>query len=180
MAFKPLPGSDQNSDQLDWANDVVQKNVDLVGRVWDVTKVKLRPKGLIVECNDFAGWYFKSSDEYKALIIYLERWYESKQNNPVLQIQLTDKKPYFRLGEDDERRTVMPWCLLKEDFLQFVRVDTKARGLELSLPDVPSSSELDAHEALDELSDRRASEHRQQKGKKEPPEEPPAPAIARK
>lgn len=180
MAFKPLPGSDQNSDQLDWANDVVQNNPDLVDRVWDVTKVKLRPKGLIVECSDFAGWYFKSSEEYKSLVIYLERWHESKQNNPVLQIQLTNKKPYFRLGEDDERKALMPWALVKDEFCQYVRLDTKARGLELSLPDVPSNGEQRAREELDELADRRADEHRQKKAKKEPPEEPPAPAIARK
>lgn len=180
MAFKPLPGSESNSTELDWANEVVQKNPDLLGRVWDVTKIKLRPKGLIVECNDYAGWFFKSSEEYKSLVIYLERWCESKQNSPVLQMQLVKDKPYFRLGEDDERKTVMPWCLLKENFMQFVKVDTKARGLELSLPEVPSGSELRADEELDELANKRADEHRQKKGKKEPPEEPPTAAVVRK
>lgn len=181
MAFKAFNSSNSRKEQLPWANELVLSNAELVGKIWDVTCIKLKQKGLIVECTSFAGWFFKSSEQYKFLVTYLESWVESKQKSPVLQMQLVKQEPFFVLGEDDEKYTMVPWVLEENGvFYQTVAKSERTKALNLSLPTVPSSSELRAREELDELADRRANEHRQQKGKKEPPEEPPTPAIARK
>lgn len=181
MAFKAFNSSNGRKEQLPWANELVLSNPELVSKVWDVTCIKLKQKGLIVECTSFAGWFFKSSEQYKFLVTYLESWVESKQKNPVLQMQLVEKEPFFVLGEDDEKYSMIPWVLEKDGvFYQTVAKSEQTKALDLSLPTVPSSSELRAREELDELADKRADAHRQQKDKKRPPEEPTAGVVARK
>lgn len=181
MGFKPLNKEQTSSVQKPWANELVSSDPTLVGKVWDVQLIKLKPKGMIIECLKFSGWYFKSTQEYKFLVEYLETWYESQQCNPILQIQLTEEAPYFVLGEDDERSSYKPWSLRGTDFCQ---VPTKAMPepeLKLSLPNVPSNSEQSSSsEQLDELAERKANQARQQTGKKKPPEEPTAGVVARK
>lgn len=181
MGFKVLTGVQRTPVQVPWANELVQSNPELVGTVYDILAIKLKPKGMIIECNKFGGWYFKSSNEYKFLVPYLEQWYESKERNPVLQIQLTTESPYFVLGEDDERTTLTPWSLEDTTFYQTVSKLKALPSMNLTMPNVPSNSEhSSSSEQLDELADRKASQARQQASKKKPPEEPPAPAIARK
>lgn len=181
MGFKALVGVQRTSVQLPWANELIEQEPSSIGTVHDVLSVKLRPKGLIVECSKFGGWYFKSSNEYKFLVQYLEQWYESKQCNPVLQVQLTDSSPYFVLGENDEQGTIAPWCLEETTFYQSVKKVKLTAELNLTMPKVPSSSEQsNAGEALDELAERKANQARQQSSKKRPPEEPTAGVAARK
>lgn len=181
MGFKALAGVQRTPVQVPWANELVQSNPELVGTVYDVLSIKLKPKGMIIECSAFGGWYFKSSQEYKFLVPYLEEWYESKQLNPVMQIQLGDKPPYFTIGEDDERTTLTPWALEDTTFYQTVsKLKALPPAMNLSRPNVPSNSELPSSEQLDELAERKANQARQQTGKKKPPEEPSAPAASRK
>lgn len=181
MGFKALVGVQRTSVQLPWANELIEQEPSSVGSVHDVLSIKLRPKGLIIECSKFGAWYFKSSNEYKFLIQYLEQWYESKQCNPVLQVQLTETAPYFQLGENDEQDTIAPWVLEDTVFYQSVKKKEALVELNLTLPKVPSSSELNnAREALDELAERKANQARQQTGKKKPSEEPLAGVVVRK
>lgn len=181
MGFKVLAGVQRTPVQVPWANELVQSNPELVDAVYDVLSIKLKPKGMIIECNAFGGWYFKSSQEYKFLVPYLEEWYESKQLNPVMQIQLTSKAPYFAIGEDDERTVLAPWSLEETTFYQTVAKTKALPGMNLTMPNVPSNSEhSSSSEQLDELAERKANQARQQTGKKKPLEEPPAPAVARK
>jgi len=179
MAFKNLTGVQSTSSQLPWANELASSNPELVGSTFNVHTIKLKPKGLIVECKMFAGWYFKSTNEYKFLITYLEQWVEAQANNPVLQVQLINQAPFFLLGEDDEVLTYAPWVLEDTNFYQIALKQVPSSNMNLTLPNVPSSSERsNAQEELDELAQRKANQARQRSSKKKPPEEPPAPAIA--
>lgn len=181
MGFKVLTGVQRTPVQVPWANELVQTNPELVDSVYDVLSVKLRPKGMIIECIKFGGWYFKSSNEYKFLVPYLEEWYESKQLNPILQIKLTNETPFFAVGEDDERTALTPWALEETTFFQTVAKAKTLPGMNLSKPNVPSTSVLEhASEVLDELAERKANQARQQTSKKRPPEEPTAGVVARK
>lgn len=167
MAFKVTSKPKSSSSQLPWANEYIESNSTDIGNVWDVICVKLKPSGLILETDNWASWLFKSTDEYKELVIYLKDWVESKESNPVLQLQLTEDKPFFYIGEDDERTT--EWVLEGTTFYQRNSILTtrhKNKKLELTLPtNVPRTSELPTSVG-DELADKRAKEHRQQTSKK--------------
>lgn len=181
MAFKVTAKPKGSSNELPWANEYVESSPEGIGNIWDVVCIKLKPKGLILETDSWAGWLFKSTDEYKQLVIYLEHWYESKQSHPTMQLQLTEEQPFFYIGEDDERTT--EWVLEKTTYYQvssMLKTRQQNLPLNLTLPtNVPSSSELPTT-LKDELADKRANEHRQQTGKKKPPEESLAGVIARK
>jgi hypothetical protein len=104
MAFKPFEGSNVTKEFLPWCNEYYQKYPKHVGQCWDVTDIKQSDKGIIIECTDWAAWYWKSHKMHNFVLEFIKAWYASKKASPVMQLMLQSTAPYFAIGTDDERQ----------------------------------------------------------------------------
>lgn len=143
MSFKPTFNSNIQSESVPWANEYIESHPTHENQVWDVTYIKLKPKGLIIECNDWCGWYFKSTQQYKQIVVYLEAWVESGQECSRMQLMLIGKKPFFLVGEESEE--VGRWLLQENStFYQagpmfIAKQNEDELNLSLPTPLVPST-----------------------------------------
>lgn len=104
MAFKLMPGSSVNTERLPWAEKYRESHPKHVGQTWDVRDIKQTDKGLILECEDWAAWIWSSKELCKHVLDFVKAWHTSKKASPVLQLMLTEGKPYYAVGVDDERK----------------------------------------------------------------------------
>lgn len=104
MAFKLMPGSSINAEKLPWAEKYREQYPKHVSQTWDVRDVKQTDKGLILECEDWAAWVWSSKDLCRHVLEFVKLWYAAKKPAPVLQLMLTEGKPYYAVGVDDERQ----------------------------------------------------------------------------
>lgn len=103
MAFKEW--STIATDELTpFADKYVPANPHMVGTVHDVVDVKIKPKGLILECRDVAAWVWKSKTLHLFVLQFIEQWYKAGGGAPVLQIKLTNTDPNWVIGVEEERR----------------------------------------------------------------------------
>ena len=103
MAFKEW--STASSDELTpWADKYVLANPHMIGTVHDVVDVKIKQKGLVLECREVAGWVFKSKTLHLFILQFIEQWHKAKGGAPVLQLKLTDAEPNWIIGVEEERR----------------------------------------------------------------------------
>lgn len=108
MAFKAFDQNKDTKEFLPWADKYLKENPLRVGDTWDVIEVKTLPKGMVLECDDWAVWLFKSKALHQYVLDFIGAWYKSNKPAPVLQLMLTKNEPFFTIGADDERQAC--WC----------------------------------------------------------------------
>lgn len=153
MAFRAFDNSTVQTEFVPWANEYVEKNPKQVGKCWDVRSIKLTDKGMILETEDWAGWYFKSDKNYKFLLEFVGQWFLSKKPSPILQLALQKSKPYFLAGVDDERQGY--WGKSnKEQFTQSYATVSDNPEVELNpLPLPPSPNSVPTEERTSAVSE---------------------------
>lgn len=104
MSFKTFETDDSNDEQsLPWTQDYVEHNPSCVNTTHDVKAIKLSDKGMMVTTNVARGFVYKSNTTYNHVVEYVKAWSGTKKKSPILQIKLTNIRPYMVLGIDDER-----------------------------------------------------------------------------
>lgn len=103
MTFKPFDVANSDEQTLPWTQDYVEKYPQHVGGTLDVTSIKLSDKGLVVITSVTRGFIYKSNIMYDHVVEFVEAWSGRKLKSPILQIQLTNIRPFMVLGVDDER-----------------------------------------------------------------------------
>lgn len=152
MAFKLMPGSSINAEKLPWAEKYREQYPKHTSQTWDVRDVKQTDKGLIIECEDWAAWIWSSKDLCKHVLEFVKLWYAAKKPAPVLQLMLTEGKPYYAVGVDDERQARWGMTTQSHWHQSYNRVgdNPEASSNPLPLPSSPNGSDIAVDEPLHE------------------------------
>lgn len=103
MTFKSFDIDNNDEQSLPWTQDYVENNSHRVGDTLDVTTIKLSNKGMVIITSVTKGFVYKSNKTYDHLLEFVEGWSGRKLKSPILQIKLTNIRPFMTLGVDDER-----------------------------------------------------------------------------
>lgn len=103
MTFKPFDTDNNDEQSLPWTQEYVGQQPERIGNTLDVTSIKLSDKGMVITTSVTRGFLYKSSTTYKHVLEFVEAWSGKKLKSQILQIQLTNIRPFMVLGVDDER-----------------------------------------------------------------------------
>lgn len=103
MTFKPFQTNDNNEQSLPWTQDYVQQHPTSVGQTLDITSIKLSDKGMVIMTSVTRGFIYKSNQTYSHVKEFVDAWSGRKLKSPLLQLQLTNIRPFMVLGVDDSR-----------------------------------------------------------------------------
>lgn len=103
MTFRQFDNVDNDERSLPWTQDYVEKHPQCIGDVLDVTSMKLTDKGVVITTPVTKGFIYKSNVTYSHVVEFVEAWSGKKMKSPLLQLQLTEIRPFMTLGIDDER-----------------------------------------------------------------------------
>lgn len=103
MTFKSFDNNDNDTQSLPWTQDYVEKYPQHVGDTLDIISIKLSDKGMVLTTSVTRGFIYKSNTTYNHVIEFAKAWSDKKLKSPLLQLQLTNIRPFMVLGVDDER-----------------------------------------------------------------------------
>lgn len=117
MAFKSFPSNtDGDNQSLPWFEEFVKSDNQTVGKTIDVRSVRLTPKGMMILTSQAKGFIYQSHPAYCHVLEFVKAWSGRREESPVLQVLVTDIRPFINLGVDDERHGVWSvetngsWC----------------------------------------------------------------------
>lgn len=103
MTFKAFDNSVNDEQSLPWTQEYVERHPQCVGDTLDIVSIKLSDKGMILTTSVTRGFIYKSNITYNHVIEFVKAWTDKKLKSPILQLQLTNIRPFVVLGVDDER-----------------------------------------------------------------------------
>lgn len=103
MTFRQFDSDNNDEQSLPWTQEYVEKNKNCVGDTLDITSIKLSDKGVVITTPVTKGFIYKSNMTYSHVVEFVEAWSGRKLKSPLLQLRLTDIRPFMVLGIDDER-----------------------------------------------------------------------------
>lgn len=117
MSFRSFPSNtDGDNHSLPWFEELVKSDSQTVGKTIDVKSVRLTVKGMMIITNQAKGFIYQSHPAYCHVLTYVKAWSGRKEESPILQVMVTDIRPFINLGVDDERHGVwsvetnQTWC----------------------------------------------------------------------
>lgn len=104
MAFRHFPSNtDGDNHSLPWFEEIVKSDNQTVGKTIDVKSVRLTVKGMMILTDIAKGFIYQSHPAYPHVLEFIKAWSGKKDKSPILQVQVTDIRPFISLGVDDER-----------------------------------------------------------------------------
>ena len=107
MTFRSFPSNtDGDNQSIPWFEELVKSDSQKVGKTVDVKSIRLTPKGMMIITSQAKGFIYQSHQAYDHVLEFVRAWAGSKTASPILQVLVTDIRPFINLGIDDERHGV--------------------------------------------------------------------------
>lgn len=107
MAFKSFDTNQTGDNQsLPWFEEYVKSDSSIIGQTVDVSSIRLTQKGMMIITRLARGFIYKSHVSHDHVLEFIKAWSGRKEKSPILQVLVTDMRPYINLGVEDTRHGI--------------------------------------------------------------------------